>query len=621
MPKEKTRRTICVGGVFDIETENWDKFVVGGVLLRTLEDSWSTEIYWHDREEDFVDRLLSIKGTLWAHNGGRYDALWLADKIIRRGIRCEINLAGQRIVRLKCGDLEIRDSFALVPIALKLASEMGGNRKQDTQLPCVCEKACGGYCSIRRDMPASFRERIISYLRGDLSSLRDTLVSLKEFAACNDIDLCGTIGASAYKTVARRLGIKPAKWKENEYVFIREAYYGGRTQVFNPCSESGYRIDTNSAYIAALSKLALPVGKPRKNETHNQSKKDFDKGKTGVFQCTVHVPYQHIPPLPFRTDKRIAYPWGNITGSWTSLELRYAVSNHGVKILRFGRSIIWDETDYVFTDFEAELWKIRADAGTKTAFGQWIKWLANSQTGKFAQHPLVDIVEINTQKPSKERFCPADWKCKGRHYEGHPCCEHHCSRRCGVWESIDRDGFIWTTKKWRIADCVHIHWAAFLTAYQRVYLHRQLIDDGINGLSAVYCDTDSVYSERERTKDIGQNLGQWKFEGRYKAFRAIAPKTYTYLDYETGEVEAKAKGIPDAVANWINMQDPNKGAVIDRGVKSFKSAIQDKRDGIFLRQSIVRKVLTKGQWYGDRRLNPETGLTEPVTVGELKDIP
>jgi hypothetical protein len=70
----------------DIETENWDRFVVGGVLSDT--DDWVCHD-WHT-EREFAEYLLSLDGEVWGHNAGRYDWLWLTDtpaKAHSRGFR------------------------------------------------------------------------------------------------------------------------------------------------------------------------------------------------------------------------------------------------------------------------------------------------------------------------------------------------------------------------------------------------------------------------------------------------------------------------------------------------------------------------------------------------------
>lgn len=608
------RREIEVSGVFDIETESWDQFVVGGVCWNQ-HGEWNTSVFWHDRESDFVDRLLQIRGTLWAHSGGRYDALWLLDHLIKRGEHVEINLAGQRIVRLKTRDLEIRDSFALIPFALKLAATMGGGEKLSTGLRCTCERDCGGYCAIKRSMDPASRRELETYLRGDLACTRDMLLALIQFAREHDLDLMGTIGSSAYRTAARRLNLPRADWNARDYMFARSAYFGGRTQVFRPRSAHGYRCDVNSAYIAALSKLEVPIGKPFRALSPHETTRYYDRGLEGILEASVFVPPCHIPPLPVRIPSRIAYPVGKFVGTWTALELRAAVER-GARILSVGKSLWWRERAPLFRDFTHELWDIRASVGPRTAFGQWIKWKANSFTGKTAQHPIVDTVEINPDLSDELKFCPADFDCHDRRLESDisPCCAHRCNGLCGVWKAIDRNNKVWTKKEWRIADCAHVQWAAYLTAYERIYLLDQLCDDGQDGWSAVYCDTDSCYSEIKRTYQIGLELGWWKDEGEYWDFLAVAPKTYRYRS-EEGE-EAKAKGIPNAIENWYRLRE---GVPIDRGVLSFKAAARA-GGGLFVRQHMERHVKGSPRWYGDRILEEGAEATRAPTMVDLHEL-
>jgi len=44
-------------------------------------------------------------------------------------------------------------------------------------------------------------------------------------------------------------------------LFIRQAYYGGRTEVFKPYVAKGYQYDVNSSYPAGMIQ-PMPVGRP-----------------------------------------------------------------------------------------------------------------------------------------------------------------------------------------------------------------------------------------------------------------------------------------------------------------------------------------------------------------------
>lgn len=623
------RRSISVDAYFDIETQNWDTFVLGGFY--SLESGF--EEYRHQNQDSLVERILSVNGSVWAHNGGKYDTLWLLSRFLRycRPDELEIieemevldwdepgqiHLAGQRIVCLKIGKCEIRDSAALMPMALEQAAKIGGGEKQKTGLDCICGKTCGGYCAIKIDMPETELQKLSIYLKADCIVGFRALTFLASYAESRDIDLCSTVGSSAWRTARRWANLPEATWKlpgvgeSTMYHFARLGYYGGRTQVFRLISSFGYHCDVNSAYPNALRTLCLPIGRMSHGGPKHTRKK-WDKGAPGIYQATVDIPAMHIPPLPYRGKNRIYYPIGRVDGVWAQNELAYAESV-GCSIVDVHRSVTWDETANIFKAPMEEFWRLRDEAGPKTALGVWLKFLGNSLTGKMAQHPLAEIIELNVKEP---KFCPADFDCHVVLCGGDFCCPHACVGLCGRHVPLDSEQLIWSSKRWQMPTCGHVHWAAYLTAHQRTYLHAQLIDDGIGGLSAVYCDTDSCFSEERRTKNIGKNLGEWKDEGAYTDFLSLAPKTYSYLD-EDGKRETRAKGIYEPEKNWEALK-AGSDIIIDRGVKSLKSAIRD--GNLFGRKNMSRHIkermaceICHEVHIGDRLL--DGALTRPMDM-------
>lgn len=631
------RRSISLDGYFDIETEHWDQFVVGGFF-----DGNSFNSFDWKKENQLADRILSTEGSIWAHNGGKYDTLWLLDRFISRYTKAaKVFLAGQRIVCLQIGKCEIRDSAALIPIKLEKAAQIGGHKKLSTGLPCICKAwdsdrqayiECGGYCSISRKMKKADLEKLKRYLKGDCIAGWDMLKALIAYGESHDLDLCTTIGASAWATARRWADLPAARWalrgagETTAYHFAAKGYFGGRTQVFKPRSKAGHHCDVNSAYVHALRTINLPCGQAKFVDS-KQAIKAFESGKEGIFHARVTVYDQHIPPLPFRGRNRIYYPLGPIDGYWAANELRYALS-HGTRIKSIERAIIWSDSKNLFRSFCEEIWSQRhtADQGGFQALREWLKFFGNSLTGKLAQNPQVETIEIY---PEEVDFCPADFDCQGINcpqYGGEQCCPHGCAGTCERHTPLDKDQKIWSKLEWQMPACGHVHWAAYLTAHQRTWLHSQLIDGGKN--DAVYCDTDSCFSEYQRTKAIGGDLGEWGYEGRYRDFYSIAPKTYSYIDDGGGKSKsdpssnkrvAKAKGIFKPEENWgkiVRGEDITQ----DRGVMSFKSVVSE--DRLFRRKEIIRRVKEPSRCercgdihVGDRILRGD--LTYPMHISSV----
>lgn len=193
------RKPLRCDGYFDIETQDWDKFVVGCFMTAT-----GHRIWWHDDEEGMIDAMLDFEGYVYAHNGGRYDGLWFLNKISQRGIKAECATAGQRVICIRVRKLRIYDSAAIIPLPLKDAARIGRFSKDVTGLQCKCGRQCGGYCAIRRrGMSAVNRAKLEAYLVLDCKSGWSMLQELENFAALHDIDICSTIGASSWRTALR----------------------------------------------------------------------------------------------------------------------------------------------------------------------------------------------------------------------------------------------------------------------------------------------------------------------------------------------------------------------------------------------------------------------------------
>jgi hypothetical protein len=600
-PNSRTRRTISVDYILDIETENWDRFVMG-----CLYDVSTGKAYVFDwrREEEFVDFILCCPGVIYGHNAGGFDTLWLLDHLVRRGIRAKVTLVGQRVLSLEYGDTTVKDSYALIPLSLAKGAQIGGVDKLETGLVCNCGQNCGGYCRISRNMGLSEMEQLRIYLERDCLACARMLERLIIYAEDSDLDLCDTIGASSWAFARRLLDLPNARWKVGQYEFARKSYYGGRTEVFKVTSESGHRYDINSAYPAALTQCNLPYGEFAACEG-SEARNYFYQDREGIYSIVGQVASDcRIPPLPVRTDARICYPVGTVEGVYTGIELRSAFQSGKFRVTRWGNAMVFTESGLLLRDALLRVWTLRFQCGPSTPLGQWLKWYGNSLTGKLGQRPEKAAIVMGH---AEKKVCPARFNCKGKHEKWQPCCIHSCTGKCGRYLPMDIRGRFWIKHSYRISSCAHVHWAAYLTAYARKLLYERIKTD-----DSVYCDTDSCYSEAPNSTNVGDQLGQWKYEGPYRQFEANAPKAYRYVDPTQGKVQARLKGIPDAEKNYDKAL--TEGVTINRGVWSLRAALS--RDNLFTRKSIHRSVKKPNIWVGDRKLADNGIDTVPVTIDE-----
>src|SRR5512138_927119 len=132
----KSERSVNPDHTFDIETEGWDKYVLGATFSpgNVRRYTWRNEI-------DHARDLLSLSGNVYAHNGGRFDFLWLIRTVIEHdllpaGTTLHPIESGSSIIMLRVKgpqtDLIFRDSYAMFPLPLR---KLGV--KDDTGLDCL----------------------------------------------------------------------------------------------------------------------------------------------------------------------------------------------------------------------------------------------------------------------------------------------------------------------------------------------------------------------------------------------------------------------------------------------------------------------------------------------------
>lgn len=602
MPQPRLeRRDIEVNAVFDIETEHWDSFVVGGIYY---EDN-QYEDYEFTSEDRMVDSILTIRGTVWAHAGGIFDFKWLLDHIAKRGLNAQIIAAGSRIVSVRVNLLRLCDSFALCPIKLADFSSGQGVAKETLNLPCVCGDDCGGYCSIARSMPREYMQRVRDYLYKDCKSLYDALSRLREYAAQNDLDLGMTIGGSAWRNARRAMGLPDSDMSTEEHTFCRKAYYGGRVQLYKPgLTASGHEYDVNSMYPWSLRTFSLPTG-DRTYDYGASAQRKFSQERDGIYSGVIKVPDMHLPPLPtrYKNNTKTAYPVGAFEGTYTLPELRYALER-GAEV-NISQSITFESSNVIFRDWIDRLFALRQDAphgGKKGPLGTFLKLYMNSLTGKFGSNPERDKFEIN---PEAIKVCNNGKEClKDGKADCGACCVFHCNGKCGAHYQLSAKVFY--TKAFRIDSCAHIEWAAYLTSHARIALNRKQIEVD-NGYDVIYSDTDSIYSVCPRAGQIGKELGEWDYGGECRDFYGIAPKCYYFARED--KIIKKAKGIrlpkkATSISAGTTYSDTS-------GIVGFKVGA---REGTFFKRKDVTRLLSEQP--GDR-VKVAEGVTRAPYTWEL----
>jgi hypothetical protein len=282
-----------------------------------------------------------------------------------------------------------------------------------------------------------------------------------------------------------------------------------------------------------------------------------------------------------------------VSGAWTGIELRHAEAS-GAKIVRFLSADVWTKSAPFLAPYADRVWGLRSDAieAGDDAKSEWFKLLANSLTGKLAQRPeqsSLAFVDAESDEP--------------------PELEHDTE----IVATYDHGAFV-LHKSQRVGACAHVELAAHLTAEARTELGRQILEAGA---SALYCDTDSVYSRKTLTRRIGDELGEWGYEGAMCNWRALAPKVYRYdctgcKKHPGGGAHVRGKGMPGLDDSGFALLKSGGAWKVERGVEGLKTQLR-KKDKLFKARVLSRSLHPIAGWIGGRVADGKYG-TRPTTI-------
>lgn len=584
-------RPLEISGTFDIECADWTYFVCGVTYSGVTTDV-------HRTPEDLLDFLVARGGTWWAHFGGGYDFLLLAELLRKRGARCQIDLSRSRVSRIVVGNLQLRDSFALVPMPLDKAATIAGERAPTLPWPCNCGNDCGGYCRITRRARQGDPE-LEAYCAEDCRVLYRVLHAVREHAAKHRLILKGTIGGTAWASAQRDLGLPAVDYPIQTWERIGRANFGGRDVIGRPIEKRrAVHYDIASAYPAALASVEIPIG-PAYELGADRATKALLANTPGIYDAIALVPDDlAYPPLPVRVGGRVGFPTGLVAGSWCLPELLSAVER-GCTIQQVTGGVGFADERAKFAPLIQRWYKIRRAVGRRSGLGEWMRLLANGLTGKLSQSPLRETIRMN---PKQITICDR----KGR-------CREGCTGRCGAHRPIgDGFGSLWAQPFFRIAESSHLHWAAYLRAACRVHLLEGIEASGEDDL--IYCATDSVWT-RSRTAPgrTGSTLGAWEFQHGLSQWECRARGTYRFVR-DDGEIVIRAAGCGKMTdAEWRAGKIRHK-----TGVLALVAAAEQGRSLFTRAQKTWTLPRERARWYGDRILPDGATATRPCTIDEMR---
>jgi hypothetical protein len=587
----KLGKPLPITGTFDIETHDWIRFVCG-----VCYDGHRPKTFHH--VDDMIDHMRKVGGTWWGHAAGTFDNLLVLERARQRHLSAQIDRSAHRVTRVVMGRLTLRDSYALWPAPLDELAGAIGVACPSLPWRCNCGKDCGGFCQIGAKAAAGEPD-LEDYCISDCRVLYDALHLLRDFCAEHKIDLRGTMGQTAWKTAQAELGVPDSEIPWALWRHAKRADKGGRQTIIRPrVHRPTANYDICSAYPAQLAKLELPVGATR--ELGGKSAAGaLQRARPGVYTVTVTVPDSlFLPPLPWAKSGILAFPVGTFTGTWTLPEL-CAAFERGVSADKVHSALIWEGTSAVFAPLVARWYEIRRSVGKKTPLGRWINGLSKALTGKFAERPNRSRTMLH---PDAIKVCLR----KGQ-------CRNGCTGRCGAYEPVDLDGFIWAAPYQKMAPSAYPGWSAYLRASTRVQWLEQAerYDTDL-----VFGNTDSIWTlSRAAPAPLGDDLGSWDLADTWTELDVRSATSYAGRDSHGNFV---VRGIPG-----LTEEDWKRGhGKLDRGVVTFQRAAKSYK-GLFQKRS-RRWTLPEGTaeriWFGDRKLGSDGAITHPVDARELREL-
>jgi hypothetical protein len=457
-----------------------DPFAYGRVpepFLWGVYDGGSQSYWEFETVPEVVAHLAAHDILAYAHNGGKFDWHFLSPHYDPNQPLLVIN---GRLAKFRIGKCEFRDSYSLMPIALK--------QYQKTEIE---------YWKLERVCRHQHMEEIRAYLKSDCINLWNLVNGFEQ-----EFGRHLTQASAAMRIWQRRSGRRAPRSGEAHYEQFHPFYYGGRVQCFKAGDHHvpAASVDIRSAYPAAMLE-SHPISL---DFVQGTGEPDFHESEYGPCFFTVRGVARG--GFPYRAlNKMLYFPADDVRRQYTvtGWELQAAIETGTVEDLEIVSWTRFNET-YSFADYVNYFWNERKIARATGDKGreQYCKIFMNGLYGKFAADPreysdymlrpvsdLPKVVE-NAQDFSffREWLLVINQAKKERYY------------------------------------FYNIATAASITGLVRANLWRAIL----KAETPFYCDTDSITALGFRGLKIGDELGDFGMEGQYDRVVVCGKKLYAF---------------------------------------------------------------------------------------------
>ncbi|MAH49525.1 hypothetical protein CMI37_27130 [Candidatus Pacearchaeota archaeon] len=312
-----------------------------------------------------------------------------------------------------------------------------------------------------------------------------------------------TVGSAALKLFTMRFFTDYwTRDDEDMSLYERDAYYGGRAELFQRGTLPTWGYDVNSMYLSIMQDCQFPDMLTGKFINHpSKNWRRYLDDYMGIWRVRVETPADLDPLLlPVRMGGKLKFPRGTLSGCWTSVELLEA-ERHGYKIVEVYSFIYYARCKFYFRDYARFIWAKRLEYKTQNniPMDKMIKRLGNALYGKFAQRNHQEYFGRLSDYP--EELPP---RVKLFEYHGE------------MWVQVEGEP--------QPASYEFPAVSAFVTAYARIKLYRAML---ANRDALIYVDTDSLKLTRPAVGiPVGDGLGEWSLDIEGDPILYHRPKLY-----------------------------------------------------------------------------------------------
>lgn len=455
--------------------------------------------------DDAADMLADFSNKnvyMFAHNGGKFDFMFLLKYIDQTRAK----IIKSRIVEFKIGKAVLRDSWSIIPIALR------EYRKDEIE-----------YWKLEKEHRGAHRAEILRYLETDCVALYELVGQY--FAR---VGKKTTIASNAL-AFAKKQGIEVGRTNRRFDDRYRPYYHGGRCEAFKAGEFNSVNVyDLVSAYPFAMTHLH-PTG-TRVTVTNSTLGKTDEQIQRSFIDLTG---FSHGAfPLMDKISLRFPHALGryHVTG-WEFL----AAKKHGlITHERINEIHIFEDTIH-FRPYVDHWFKVKQSGKENGNKADYIigKIMMNSLYGKLAQNP-VNYRDYQLFPAGTEPDLDNGWTWD-KSFDNLEL--HSRDALYNIKKRATNKGEDWN----EYPVFYNVATGASITGFTRAHLLDAIHTIGAN--SVLYCDTDCVFVDRTgdtfALKQDGK-LGSWEWEGTADPCVIAGKKLYA-LEYVNGPAAGKAK--------------------------------------------------------------------------------